>query len=119
MIRLKQTISKNPTMKLAYRCFLRREFFETYQTGCTRVTFVSGNKNYKSNNCFSVMFSNTSNFLISWRSSCTGFLCEIFGKLTVKNSMMEFMFKNAVGRSTAKDNFLIVFWNYYRKYLER
>ena len=40
---------------------------------------------------------------------------EVFRKLTGKNSVMKFIFSNAAGLSTAKDIFLINFWNRKRK----
>ena len=82
-------------------------FPKPFQTGSIQVNLISGNKNDKK--ClFSVKFSNPSSFSRAWRSGCPGF-SENFRKLSCKNSMMEFMFSNAVVLSTVKDILLTIF----------
>ena len=86
-------------------------FSKLFQTGCVRVTFLSENKIHKSNDFFSIIFSNLSSFLTACEIAVHGFF-EIFRTLTCKNRMIESISSNAEGLSTPKDIFLVVFWNH-------
>ena len=77
--------------------FKYMNFLELFQTGCIGVTFIPANENHKSNDFCPVIFPNPS----SLEKCLFGDFSENFRKLAGKNSMMEFIFSNVVGLSTA------------------
>ena len=82
-------------------------FPEPFQTGSIQVNFISGNKNNK-NDFFLSNFPTHQAFGELGEVAVPGF-SENFRKLSCKNSMMEFMFSNAVVLSTVKDILLTIF----------
>ena len=82
--------------------FKDMDFSRPFQAGFIQVTFISGNKNDKSNDFFLSYFPIHKSFLVAWSRSCS----DIFWKLTGENGMTEFVFSNAVGLITTRENFL-------------